>query len=152
MANYDFFISYKWSTYANEAAELKSIADSRGFTSWIDVEHPFQTDPSNSRQPDVELGRHLLAAIGSCRYILFLETFATIAKQIGGPDVRVISWQERELGMTTSEKLITLYHGSTPKQIAFGSSRRMSPYQDLQDAFELVEEAISNPSSGLWGG
>ena len=149
MPNYDFFISYKWSRYAKEAAELKSISEIRGYTSWIDTEHPFQTDPTNFSGSDAAIGQHLLAAMSTCRYVLFLETYATMAMVIGGPPVRVVAWQERELGMAAVEKLITLYHGSSHKQIAFGSSSRVFTYQTLRGAFELVEDAISNPPHGL---
>ena len=147
MADYDFFISYKWTTYSEPAKELLDIARSRGFTAWLDVEHPFQTKGHGS---DEALARHLKNAMDSCRYILFFETFATMAMQIGGSPIRVTSWQERELGMAATEKLITLYHGASPRSIGFGTSPNLHEYRELSDAFKIIETAITDKSRYLW--
>jgi hypothetical protein len=55
MERWDIFISYKWNTYAEEAKTLKTIAVGRGFTAWLDVDHPFQTARYASEELDVAL-------------------------------------------------------------------------------------------------
>jgi hypothetical protein len=150
MSQYDFFVSYKWKKYAPEARALKAIAERHGFRAWIDVEHPFQQSESGSPESDQALARHLLQAMNSCRYVLFFETYATLAMVVNGPPVRVISWQENELGMAAAGKLIVLYHGASPRTMGFGLSRRLHEYQELQDAFAMIKEAIVNPAGPYW--
>ena len=81
-----------------------------------------------------------------------LRNHATMAMTVGGPPVRVTAWQERELGMAASKKLVTLYHGSSPRTIGFGASRRLYLYRELQDAFATIEKAIADPTGEYWGG
>jgi len=150
MSEYDFFISYKWNRYSAEARALKAIAEERGFSAWIDVEHPFQASELGSHESDAALAGHLRGAMESCRYVLFLETHATMARAVGGPSIRITTWQERELGMAASEKLITLYHGSSPRTLGFGTSPRLHNYRELLDAFAMIETAISDPSGEYW--
>lgn len=66
-------ISCAGTKYSAEASALKAIAEERGFSAWIDVEHPFRTPPG-SRESDQAQARHLLGAMESCCYILFFET------------------------------------------------------------------------------
>ncbi len=150
MHRYDFFISYKRKKYAAEARALKANAEQRGFVAWIDVEHPFQASESGSLESDEALARHLRDAMKSCRYVLFFETYATMAMVVGGPPIRVTTWQEHELGMAASEKLVTLYHGSSPRTLGFGASPRLHGYQELEDAFVMIETAITDPTRQLW--
>ena len=150
MSQYDFVISYKWKKYAPEARALKAIADRQGFRSWIDVEHPFQESEAGSQQSTEALAEHLRKAMASCRYVLFFETYATMAMVVNGPPVRVISWQENELGMAAAEKLIVLYHGASPRTLGFGLSTKLHQYQELEDAFAMIKEAIANPAGAYW--
>jgi len=150
MGTYDFFISYKWSTYAPQAKELRNIARKNGYRTWLDIDHDFQPPAGSPTRSDEALAKHLKDAIASCSYILFFETFATMAMQVGGPPIRVTSWQERELGFAASKKLITLYHGASPKALGFGSSMKLHEYRDLEDAFTMIKSAISNSTGGLW--
>jgi hypothetical protein len=151
MESYDFFISYKWSKYSAQAKVLRDIATSRGFTAWLDIDHPFQVEGQESHDSDESLARHLKNAMDSCRYILFFETFAVMAMQMGGPSIRIISWQEREFGMVDSDKLITLYHGASPRNIGFGSSTKLHEYKELSDAFAMIQEAIADKAHQFWG-
>jgi hypothetical protein len=41
MGKYDFFISYKWVRYSEQAKELGNIASSLNYDVWIDIDHPF---------------------------------------------------------------------------------------------------------------
>lgn len=149
MKVYDFFISYKWDKFSEQSKELLNIVRSRGFEAWLDVENPFQEEVNGYSEA---LAAHLVKAMESCRFVLFFETFAVMAKQVGGPDIRVTSWQERELDMANSEKLITLYHEAVPKSIGFGTSTKLHEYQDLSDAFTMIESAIIDTTSHFWAG
>ncbi len=150
MSQYDFFISYKWKTYAPQARGLKAIVTQHGFSAWIDVEHPFQQSESGSPQSNQALAQHLLQAMNSCRNVLFFETYATMAMVVNGPSVRVTSWQENELGMAAAQKLIVLYHGASPRTLGFGLSKKLYEYQELDDAFAMIKEAIANPAGPYW--
>lgn len=148
--SYDFFISYKWAAYASKAKVLRDLVASHGYRAWLDVDHPFQASDNRSSTSDGELAAHLRRAIDSCQYVLFFETFATLARQIGGPTIRVTSWQEQELGIAAASQLITLYHGADPRNMGFDLSTRLHRYADLDAAFQLVRSAISKPSGPLW--
>ncbi len=150
MSQYDFFISYKWKMYAPEARTLKAIAERHRFHAWIDKEHPFQQSEAGSPGSDKALAEHLRKAMNSCRYVLFFETYATMAMVVNGPPVRVTSWQENELGMAAAEKLIVLYHGASPRTMGFGLSHKLQQYQELEDAFAMIEEAIADPAGPYW--
>jgi len=150
MSQYDFFISYRWKKYAPEAQALKPIAKRNGLRSWIDVEHPFQESEAGSGESDTALAEHLRKAMVSCRYVLFFETYTTMAMVVNGPPVRVISWQENELGMAVAEKLIVLYQGASPRMLGFGLSAKLHQYQQLEDALAVIQKAIENPAGPYW--
>jgi hypothetical protein len=61
----DFFISYKWNKYSFKAKELKAIVEKKGFTVWLDVDHPFQESQNQSKKSDEALSRHLREAMDS---------------------------------------------------------------------------------------
>lgn len=151
MLNYDFFISYKWSNHATQAKALKEIVESFGFSAWLDVDHPFQSVKMALQEDnDRALVEHLKTAMESCRYVLFFETFAKVAMQVGGRSTRVLSWHERELNMAGLQKLIVLYDGSFLKKIAFGKSQKFSEYENLHEAFRIVQLAVSGSNCDLW--
>src|SRR5690349_21370009 len=104
MAQYDFFVSYRWGMYSDAAAEMASHARSLGYSVWIDRENPPETTT------DAGLAAHLRNGIESCRYVIFFETAIRSTAVVNGPSIREISWQERELGMAEAARLIVLYH------------------------------------------
>lgn len=140
MAEYDFFISYRWNMYSNEAQEMAKVARSRGYSVWIDRENP------PLATTDQVLAEHLRGAIASCSYIIFFETTAQVVAQVNGPSIREYCWQERELDYAEARQLAVLYHGHRPPLIGFGINRNLCPYDGLSDAFGQVEKAMADPT------
>jgi len=134
---HDFFISYKWTTYRDESRRMASIVTSRSYSAWVDWENP----PAEGRS-DEALATHLQTALQSCRYIIFFETSTTMAAQVGGPSVRIPSWQEYELSQAEASKLIVLYHSQDPPRLSFGRNRVLCPYHSLEDAMDQIVEAV----------
>jgi hypothetical protein len=146
MTDYDFFISYKWDKFSGQAKELLDIARSRGFTAWLDVEHPFQKEGHGSIEA---LAAHLMNGLESCRYILFFETFAIMAKQVGGliSESRVgrnanLAWQIRR---NSSHSIMGLL-----REVSGGTSTKVYEYRELTDAFTMIETAITDTASYFW--
>ena len=134
MVGYDFFVSYKHAVHSDVAHEIKSVLADRGYAVWIDTE---QSQDEMSRG---ELAEHLRKALEACRHVVFFETYAQMARQIGGPDVRVYSWQERELGMANIDRIVALYHNQS--KLAFGKQQQFYSYGSLDEAVNLIEEGI----------
>jgi hypothetical protein len=136
MQRYDFFVSCKHAMHSTEAHEIKRILNDRGYTAWID------TEQSHKEMADGELTEHLLRALEACSYVVFFETYAQMAMQIGGPEIRVYSWQERELGMTNIDRIAILYHSQS--KLAFGKKPQFFVYNSLDEAVDLIEDGIRN--------
>jgi TIR domain-containing protein len=139
MAEYDFFISYKWEKYSEEARELAELLRSHDYTAWLDVDHFLDTTSY------AIIAKQLSEAMKSCRYVIFFETYTKMAAVKNGTPVRVVGWQERELTYADARRLIVLYHGHDPSRISLGLNRSMCPYHDLKDALEQIESAVADP-------
>jgi hypothetical protein len=135
---FDFFISYKWDTYRPQALDLRFILAQRGYRVWIDEEQ------GRDDLSDHELGTFLRRAMDSCRYIIFFETHTEVLAVVGGPSVQASpSWQERELEFAQAMRVIVLYHSSL--RLSFGPSGVSHPYASLDEAADLIEQAIADP-------
>ncbi len=130
----DFFVSYSRRLgYFPEAHQLKHILETRNYSVWIDSEHMVSKEMTQSG-----LACHLADALRSCRYVVFFETAAQLAAQVGGDPVRVWSWQEFELDLV--DRVIFLYHRQL--SVAFGKSSKLHRYETLDEAADLVEAGI----------
>jgi TIR domain len=137
--DFDFFVSYKWAQHAENARMVTEIAKKRGYTVWLDKEQI-----KDEELTDSELAERLRNALNACCFVIFFETYGQMAMQMGGPPVRVVSWQERELTMAEASRVITLYHSS--KLLCFGLSRTTHEYQSFAQAMDFIEEALMDPT------
>lgn len=146
MHDYDFFISYKWAKYKAEAGQILEILKLKGYSAWIDQEHPFEVGPeASSAEADRKLAEHLRRGMESCDYVIFFETSTQMAMVMNGPSRRVNGWQERELDMAEARRLIVLYHSSKPPVLTFGQNKNTFEYKDLNEAFGVILKGISKP-------
>jgi hypothetical protein len=136
---FNFFVSYKWATHEGNAKRVAEIAKARGYTVWLDKEQI-----KGEKLEDSELASRLRKALDSCDFVIFFETYATLAMQVGGPPIRTVSWQERELAMADALRLITLYHSNC--RLCFGLSRATHEYKSFDEAMRLIEEALMDPT------
>lgn len=141
MKTYDFFISYRWGRYDDEAVAIAALARSRHYSVWIDGENAPAQEASAH-----ELASHLRTAMRSCRSVIFFETSGRMAAVINGPAVRDISWQERELEFAEAAQLIVLYHSADPSRYGLGINRNLCPYYNLADALDKIEVGMDEPS------
>lgn len=135
-----FFISYKWERFTESALEMAEIARSREYQVWIDRENL----PADGLS-DAELATRLKAALADCDYVIFFETYTKMAVVMNGPNVRVESWQEKELRMSEAQRMIVLYHGQNPRGLTLGRNRIVCTYKSLDEAMSLVEKGIAEP-------
>lgn len=134
MPRYDFFVSYKHAVHSTEAHEIKRILNDRGYTAWID------TEQSNEEMSDSELTEHLMRGLEACKHVVFFETYAQMGMQVGGPSVRVYSWQEFELGIANVDRIATLHHSQS--KLVFGRKLQFLFYDSLDEAVTLIEDGV----------
>ena len=148
MKEYDFFISYKWAKYKVEAIQMLDIVKQRGYSAWIDKEHPFEVDPEiPSDLTDKRLAEHLRKGMESCKYVLFFETYAQLVMVMNGPCEREKGWQEHELDMAEAERVIVFYQSLKPPVLTFGQNRNVFEYTNLDGAFDLVVKGLEDPDT-----
>ncbi|MBS7806151.1 hypothetical protein [Variovorax sp. PCZ-1] len=133
-----FFISYRWAQYKSEAKALFELAKSQGFSCWIDQENLFVPEQGSTQSNNLLLANHLSNAMSSCDYVIFFETVMQLMLVMNGRPQRHLSWQEQELGMAEQKRLVTLYHSSAPRSLAFGVSDSSEHYRDLAHALEIT--------------
>jgi hypothetical protein len=145
-SNYDFFISYKWKGYSQEAEEMYTLARRRGYKvlidhDWID-EHQVR-----KKLPDKKIAEPLLWALGSCKYVIFFETYAQMVMVANGPSELAKSWQGYELEQIKADgrRVVVLYHGGSPRVLIYGLNRSLFEYSDLKDALDKIAKAIKDP-------
>jgi hypothetical protein len=142
---YDFFVSYKHERYRHPASHLTAIARERGYSVWLDRDHP---PPDTSEEA---LLKHILNALRASYYVLFFETYAKAAQANvmaaggGSIPVKLGSWQERELAMTDRRRLVVLHHRDPSGSLTLGQTAARHAYHDLEDAFDTIELAVKNP-------
>jgi hypothetical protein len=139
---FDFFISYRWKMYAEEARTLKMLLEEHDCTCWLDVNNPFVEDSFSSETRDAQLALHLRTAMNECDQVLFFETASDLLRQIGGPTLRDTSWQEKELSMADQDRLITIYDSASPSWLGFGKEQVAVVYSGLREAAEKIKARV----------